>query len=247
MIVERWRIITDTDTILPTDEGIIFNTAGTKSIVLHSPRGYKKAHYLVNLTANDITITMADALATINGAATFVLSAGNSGVMLLSDNLTQWFALTPTWGDIAGTITDQADLALALAVAKAQQVIGGTIATTSTSDAYLVAPYAGSLASAEIDPLVALATSDTNFITWTITNLGQAGAGSTAMLAATDPNTTKATGGVALAINTRRTFTVHGTAANLIVAAGDLLLIRATATGTLANTVTRPIYTLRFV
>lgn len=128
-----------------------------------------------------------------------------------------------------------------------QQVTGGTIATTSTSDAYITVPESGILASAEVNPLVALATSDSNYITWTITNLGQAGAGSTAMLA-TSPagiNTTKTTGGTALAINTKQAFTLAA-AANLAVVAGDLLLIRATATGTLANTVTRPVYTLRF-
>jgi len=126
------------------------------------------------------------------------------------------------------------------------EIVGGTIATTSTSDVYCVAPESGSLSSAEINPLVALATSDTNYITWTITNLGQAGAGSTAMLAATDPNTTKATGGTALAINTKRSLTLSTTAANLVVVKGDKLKITATATGTLANTVTVPVYCLRF-
>ncbi len=128
------------------------------------------------------------------------------------------------------------------------QVVGGTIATTSTSDAYVVVPEAGVLASAEINPLVALSTHDTNYIAWTITNLGQAGAGSTAMLA-TSPagiNTTKVTGGTALAVNTKQALTLSGTAASLVVAAGDKLLIRATANGTLANTVTVPVYILRF-
>jgi len=129
---------------------------------------------------------------------------------------------------------------------KSVTVTGATIATTGATTEYTVAPEAGSLVSAEINPLVALAKSDTNYITWTIVNLGQAGSGSTAMLAATDPNTTKNTGGTALAINTKRTLTVHGTAANLVVAQGDKISIVATATGTLANTVTVPVYILRF-
>jgi hypothetical protein len=124
--------------------------------------------------------------------------------------------------------------------------ISATIATTSNTDVYVIAPYAATLASVSFSGVDALATSDTNYITWTITNLGQAGAGSTAMLAATDPNTTKATGGAAIAANTVKALTVNGTAANLVVAKGDRLRIRAAATGTLANTVTFPVYSLTF-
>jgi hypothetical protein len=40
--------------------------------------------------------------------------------------------------------------------------------------------------------------------------------------------------------------TVNCTAANLIVAAGDRLRCRAAATGTLANTVTFPVWQLTF-
>lgn len=147
--------------------------------------------------------------------------------------------------DVADGTIARADLT-GPAARTSRQITGGTIATTSTTDEYCVVQEAGTLASVEVTPLVALTAHDTNYIAWTIVNLGQAGAGSTDMLAATDPNTTKLTGGVALAINTKRTLTVHGTAANLAVASGDLLRIRATANGTLANTVTRPIYQLRF-
>jgi hypothetical protein len=92
----------------------------------------------------------------------------------------------------------------------------------------------------------ALTANDTNYLTFTITNLGQAGAGSAAMLAATDANTTKATGGTGLAANTLRSLSLSGTAANLVVAAGDRIRIRAAATGTLANTVTFPVINLNF-
>jgi hypothetical protein len=136
----------------------------------------------------------------------------------------------------------------AAAARKAIQCTSATIATTSTTDCYVIAPEAGTLASVDFTPLVALTTDDTNFITWTITNLGQAGAGSTAMLA-TSPagtNTTKTTGGAALAISTVRALTLSGTGSALVVASGDLLRIRATASGTLANTVTVPVYLVRF-
>lgn len=127
------------------------------------------------------------------------------------------------------------------------QQAGGatTIATTGNTDLYLIVDRAGVLTGVDFSGVDALATSDTNYITFSITNLGQSGAGSTAMLAASDANTTKATGGTAIAANTKRALTVHATAANLAVAAGDRLRIRAAATGTLANTVTFAAFLLR--
>lgn len=121
-----------------------------------------------------------------------------------------------------------------------------TIAVEGNTDAYVIAPQAGVLSSVLFSSLAALAKSDSNYVTFSITNLGQAGAGSTAMLAATAVNTTKATGGVAIAANTKLPLTLNATAENLVVAAGDRLLIRAAATGTLANTVTFPVYLLSF-
>lgn len=124
--------------------------------------------------------------------------------------------------------------------------VSATIATTGNTDVYVVAPLAATVNSALFSGVDALATSDTNYITYSITNLGQAGAGSTAILAATAANTTKATGGTALAANTLRTLTLTSTSADLVVAAGDRLRIRAAATGTLANTVTFPTYAVKF-
>jgi len=121
-----------------------------------------------------------------------------------------------------------------------------TIATTSTTDTYAIVPASGTLKNVDFSGIDALASHDTNYATFAITNLGQDGAGSTALLAATDANTTKSTGGTAIAANTKRSLTVHGTAANLIVTVGDRLRIRATASGTLANTVTGSVYCLRF-
>ena len=119
-----------------------------------------------------------------------------------------------------------------------------SIATTGNTDEYAFAPKTGKLYSAVFSSLAALAASDTNYVTFSITNLGQAGAGSTAMLAATDANTTKTTGGVALTANSKRALTLNATAANLLVTEGDRLLIRFAATGTLAGAVTRPLVEL---
>jgi hypothetical protein len=129
---------------------------------------------------------------------------------------------------------------------KSVQANSATIATTGNTDVYVVVPETGTLDSADFSGIDALAQHASNIITFSITNLGQAGAGSTAMLAATDANTTKTTTGTAISANTKRSLTLNGTAANLVVTAGDRLLIRAAAGGTLANTVTGPVYLLRF-
>lgn len=123
---------------------------------------------------------------------------------------------------------------------------GATITTTGNSDVFVIAPAAGVLSVARFSGVDALAANNSNYITFSITNLGAAGSGSAAMLAATDANTTKSTGGTALSANTLRSLSLNGTAANLVVAAGDRLRIRAAATGTLANTVTFPVYSLTF-
>jgi hypothetical protein len=119
------------------------------------------------------------------------------------------------------------------------------IATTSNTDEYVIATKSGTLVGVDFSSLAALAANDTNYITFSITNLGQAGAGSTAMLAATDPNTTKATGGFALVANSKRQLVLHGTAANLAIVEGDRLRIRFAATGTLAGAVTRPVANIK--
>jgi hypothetical protein len=119
-----------------------------------------------------------------------------------------------------------------------------SIATTSTTDEYVFAPKTGKLHAAVFSSLAALAAHDTNYVAFTITNLGQAGAGTAVMLAATDANTTKSTGGVALTANNKRTLTLTSTLADRAVVEGDRLLIRFTANGTLAGAVTRPIVEL---
>lgn len=121
-----------------------------------------------------------------------------------------------------------------------------SIATTSTTDSYLQAGKAGKVTHISFGSLAALAASDTNYITWTITNLGQAGAGTTEMLAATDVNTTKATGGTALVASSHRALTLTATVASLAFSEGDTIRFRATATGTLAGAVTIPRYTFSY-
>ncbi|GEM_PF-1149037 len=114
----------------------------------------------------------------------------------------------------------------------------GTIATTGSTKVTIPAPLAGTLSAVKFCGKDALATSDTNYLTFALTNKGQAGAGTTAMLSATASGTTQATGGSAIAAYTTRDCPLHATAGNAAIAAGDCLELSVTATGTLANTVT---------
>jgi hypothetical protein len=116
-----------------------------------------------------------------------------------------------------------------------------SIATTGNTDEYLMAPKTGKVVAAVFSSLATLAANDSNYVTFGIVNLGQAGAGTAAILGAVDGNTTKATGGTALAASTKRALTLSTTTADLSVVEGDVLRVRFAATGTLAGAVTRPI------
>lgn len=123
---------------------------------------------------------------------------------------------------------------------------GKTVATTGNTDWYIIAPISGQLSEIDFSGTDALATHADNYITFSITNLGRAGAGSTAMLQASDTNTTKATTGTAIAADTVRELLVSNAVNAGSVVKGDRLRIRAAATGTLANTITNSVFTLRF-
>lgn len=125
-------------------------------------------------------------------------------------------------------------------------VVSQTIGTAAgTYDAYFMAESSGNVIQIDFSGTDALAASNTNYITWSITNLGQAGAGSAALLAASDANTTKTTGGSAISANTKRTLTLTSTLNDLNLVTGDRIRIRVTVTGTLANTVTFPVYLIQ--
>jgi hypothetical protein len=111
-----------------------------------------------------------------------------------------------------------------------------TIATAAgTTEIILHIPHTGVLVGANFVAKDVLATNDTNYVTFGVINKSNSNA---AMLAATDVNTTKLTGGTALAAYTRRALTLNATAANLRVTKNDIVVVQVVATGTLANTVT---------
>jgi hypothetical protein len=121
-----------------------------------------------------------------------------------------------------------------------------TIATTGAVNFTVIAPFTGIITAIDFSAKDALAAHDSNYITFTGINKGQDGLGSTATLLVGDANTTKATGGTALAANAKRSLSLHGTAANLLVTQGDRVQVIATDTGTLANAVTESICEFRF-
>lgn len=111
------------------------------------------------------------------------------------------------------------------------------IATTSTTDLYFMSNCDFKVEAIKVAGSATLTADNTNYVTWTLTNLGTGGAGTTVMLSTADTNTTKATGGSTLTLIVPRTLVLTATDASLKVKAGELIRLRTTATGTLANTV----------
>ena len=137
---------------------------------------------------------------------------------------------------------------------KSVQINPATVGTSAgNTDTYVIAPVTGYLEAAWFSCVDALTAHSTNHVTFSITNLGQAGAGSTAMLDATK-NTTDSdvTGYSAIAANTLKSLYISnvmtdGQFDNRKVVAGDRLLVRIVAAGTLANSLTYPVFCLRFI
>lgn len=123
-----------------------------------------------------------------------------------------------------------------------------TIGTTASAEVVLLAPCFGTIASVRFTAKDALAQSDTNFITFTLTNKGS-GAGSTAVLntSPTGTNTTKVTGGAALSAYTPSTMNANTDGTHNAINRNDVLVFAATVTGTLANQVTEGCLTLTIV
>jgi hypothetical protein len=108
------------------------------------------------------------------------------------------------------------------------------VATTGSQEILVTAPCAGTLAGVTFCAAQALAANNTNYLTFTLVNKGQAGTGTTQLLAASPANTTQATGGAAIAAYTPYPMTLAAPA-NLTVNKGDVLALTIAATGTLAN------------
>ena len=131
-----------------------------------------------------------------------------------------------------GTVT-RADMSASAGLTSIQTKLGD-IATTGTFDTYVRVSKTGTISAITMMLDSNLSTSDTNYITFTATNL----TGTKVLLnAAGANNTTKVTGGTAITAEASRTMNLTATGADLVVAAGDWIRIRAAVTGTLAGTV----------
>lgn len=107
--------------------------------------------------------------------------------------------------------------------------IGAVTATSSI--AIISPPYAGTLVSAKLTVDTTHATHNDNHWTFTLVNKGQAAAGTTDMILATSVNSTDADSdpaGSAITAFVARSLSLHGTAANLVTAAGDVLALVCT-------------------
>jgi hypothetical protein len=87
-------------------------------------------------------------------------------------------------------------------------------------------PVKGTVVGASIVSDTAVTASDTNYWSLQVTNKGQAGSGSTAIAT----KTTMATGGVSLTAYVEQALALSGTPANLVVAAGDIIVLTLTKT-----------------
>ena len=129
---------------------------------------------------------------------------------------------------------------------KSLQVVSATITVVAGSgNVYAIVPETGTLDGIDMSVTDTLAASDTNYLAITVTNLGQAGAGTTAMLDGTDANSTKTTGGSGFTTNAKRSLSLS-TVGALAVTSGDRLFLQVTQIGTIANSVTFPVWLLRF-
>jgi hypothetical protein len=116
---------------------------------------------------------------------------------------------------------------------------------SSSVEVNLLAPVTGTIATVRFTAKDALATSDTNYITLALRNRTQ----SKDVLATTPAgtNTTKATGGAAIAAYTPLVLNANTDGTHNACNRNDVLSFSATVTGTLANSVTEGCLTIGFV
>lgn len=149
----------------------------------------------------------------------------------------------PRIGDSNITVDDAIPLnsvTQAMATAGLRAVRDSTVIPTvptaaGTTEVLFQIGVAGTLSVARVTFKDALTAHDTNFVTFALKNKTQASAD---MLSTAAANTSKVTGGAAVAAYGSRSLTLNGTPANLVVAAGDVLAFQVTGAGTLANTLT---------
>ncbi len=123
---------------------------------------------------------------------------------------------------------------------KRRNIAQGTITTTAGGEVLILAPCTGIINAVRFVAKDALATNDTNNIAFGLLNKTQT---LTIVDSANAANTTKATGGSALAAYTARVLTLT---ANIAVTANDVLALSAVVAGTLAGAVTEGVWQITF-
>lgn len=118
---------------------------------------------------------------------------------------------------IVAASTLQGKAASATQRTKTVQRFVGTVNATTTIYLDLPPTSDGTIPKIRITTSNTVAANDTNYWTAAAQNKGAAGTDTTALLAATDANTSKATGGSGFTANVARELTLHGTGANLVV------------------------------
>lgn len=116
---------------------------------------------------------------------------------------------------------DQAPLVRTLQAQVAAAAVGATTVTE-----FGEAPFDGTVTRVAYIPSATITGANTNSRTFTVTNQGQAGAGTTNVA------TLAMTAGVNATGDDARTITLNATAANLVVAQGDVLTFESTSVGT---------------
>lgn len=147
-----------------------------------------------------------------------------------------WLDKQDVLGPIIHEIQDKVDVHdLVIAAFPMRETVPTVPTTAGTLEVTFICPAAGTLAGARVAFKDALAADDTNYVTYAIKNKSNSNAD---MLSTAAVNTTKATGGSAMVAYTSRALTLNGTAANLKVNAGDVLVLQFVGAGTLNNTLT---------
>ncbi len=132
----------------------------------------------------------------------------------------EWIVLADTLNNGNPVLLEQLEMAF------------GTIATTATTESNPIPmDRAGTIIGFRLQFLSALAINGTNYVTFSANNRTQ----SKLLTAAVAANTTN-TGGQAIVQYTGYPLTVTATAADLVVAAGDVITVSAVVTGTLGAT-----------
>ncbi len=127
---------------------------------------------------------------------------------------------------------------------KVETTVIPTIPTAAgTVEVLLIVPFAGTITSVRVAFKDGLTANDTNFVTFRLINKTTADSD---VIAATDANTSKATGGSAVTAYATRTLTL-ASAGGVAVAKLDVLALRVTGTGTLANTLTQGTLIVNFL